>query len=79
MFKRFLPTQEGSIWARFSLIKQETTVEEYCDRFEEWSAPLPHLSDEILENTFTNDLDAIFRTKLFCLEPIGLENMMRVA
>lgn len=79
MFKKFLPIQHGSLCARFLAIRQESTVEEYCDRFEEWSAPLPHLTEEVLENTFTNGLDPEIRTELFCLEPIGLENMTRVA
>lgn len=35
IFKKFLPTQQGSLCARFLAIKQETTVEEYCDRFVE--------------------------------------------
>lgn len=54
-------------------------MEEYCDRFEEWSALLPHLTEEVLENTFSNGLDPVIRTEMFCLEPIGLESMMRVA
>lgn len=52
-------------------------MEEYCDRFEDWSAPLPQLTEEVLENTFTNGLDPEIRTELFCLESIGLESMMR--
>lgn len=79
LFKKFLPSQQGTLCARFLSIQQETTMEEYCNRFEEWSAPLPQLTEEVLENTFTNGLDLEIRTKLFCLEPIGLESMMWMA
>lgn len=54
-------------------------MEEYCDRFEAWSASLSHLTEEVLKNTITNGLDPEIRTELFCLEPIWIESMMRVA
>lgn len=79
LFRRFLPSQHGSLCARFLSIRQEGTVEEYCQRFEEWSAPLPQLSEEVLEDTFTNELDPVIRAEIFCLEPNGLEEMMRMA
>lgn len=41
--------------------------------------PLPRLSDEILENTFMDELVPWVRAKVECREPVGLMNMMEVA
>ncbi|TYK10338.1 Retrovirus-related Pol polyprotein from transposon 297 family [Cucumis melo var. makuwa] len=47
--------------ARFLAVKQKGSVSEYLQKFEELSAPLPEIPEEVLEGTFTNGLDLIIR------------------
>lgn len=47
-----------------------------CEDFEELVALLPHLTDEILENTFMNGLDPVIQSEVRCMKPVGLEDMM---
>lgn len=79
MFKRFRPSQEGSLCARFLAIKQEDTVAEYIKKFKVYSAPLPELPKTILENTFLNDLKPTIRVSVVSRRPIGLEETMTEA
>lgn len=64
---------------RFLAIKQETTVEEYCNWFDKLVAPVPFLQKEVLEETFMNGLSPWLKAKVECLEPIGLTQMMKLA
>lgn len=52
MLEKFRPSQEGSLCARFLAVKQEGNVAEFRKQFETLAAPLPHLAEEMLENTF---------------------------
>lgn len=40
---------------------------------------MPHLSDEILENTFMNGLKPIIKAEVLCFLPVDLEDMMEKA
>lgn len=64
---------------RFLTVKQETTVMKYCEDFEELVAPLPHLTDEILENTFMNGLKLVIKAEVLCFRLVGLKDMMEKA
>ncbi|KAA0053502.1 ty3-gypsy retroelement transposase [Cucumis melo var. makuwa] len=70
---------DGTLVGRFLAIKQETTVEEYCNRFDKLVAPVPFLHKEVLEETFMNGLSPWLKAKVECLEPIGLTQMMKLA
>lgn len=41
--------------------------------------PLPHLSNEVLENTFLNVLDPLIRAKVQCWKASGLQTIMKKA
>lgn len=64
IFDRFQPSQEGNLMSRFLSIKQETTVAEYRKRCEIFSAPVPGLVEEVLENTFLNRLCATVKAEV---------------
>lgn len=41
-------------------------VSEYRQKFKELLAPLPYLSDEVLEGTFSNGLNPMIRAEMTC-------------
>jgi len=54
-------------------------VADFRERFEALSAPLSHLSDEVLESTFLNGLDPEIKAEVLSYEPVGLGQIMRAA
>lgn len=79
LLKRFRRKKTRSVCGRFLAVKLETTVKKYCEEFEELVAPLPHLSDEILENTFINGLKPVMQAEVRCFRPVDPEDMMEMA
>ena len=79
MYNRFRCREHGTSCARFLAIKQEQLVNEYLQRFEEVSAPLLEMAEDVLVGTFTNGLDPIIRTEVFAMRAVGLEEMMDAA
>ena len=75
MYNRFRCREHGTSCARFLAIKQENSVSDYLQRFEELSAPLPEMAEDILVGTFTNGLDPIIRTEVFAMRVVGLEDI----
>lgn len=67
-----LQSRQGTVCDQFLPIKQESSVEEYINLFDKLVVPLPHLSDEILENTFMNGLVPWVRAEVECWESVGL-------
>ncbi|TYK28540.1 transposon Tf2-1 polyprotein isoform X1 [Cucumis melo var. makuwa] len=78
LLERFHSIREGSIYGRFFAIKQTSTVEEYQNLFDNLVAPLTHLSDRVLEETFMNGLVPWIRAEVEYSEPKGLVQMMRL-
>ncbi|MDV3143394.1 MAG: hypothetical protein Q8761_03150, partial [Sweet potato little leaf phytoplasma] len=76
LLKRFLPTKEGSLHERFFAFKQETTIAEYCEKFEDYSAPLDNLDNATLEGKFVDGLKDDIKIKLRVARPIGLDMIM---
>ncbi|KAA0054257.1 ty3-gypsy retrotransposon protein [Cucumis melo var. makuwa] len=79
MYHRFRSREHDTSCARFLAIKQEGTVKEYLQRFEELAAPLPEMAEDVLEGTFTNGPDPRIRTEVFSMWVVGLEDMMEAA
>ncbi|KAA0052305.1 ty3-gypsy retrotransposon protein [Cucumis melo var. makuwa] len=48
----------------FLAIKQEGTVNDYLQKFEELSAPLPEMVEDVLVGTFSNGLDTVIKTEI---------------
>ncbi|TYK13876.1 Ty3/gypsy retrotransposon protein [Cucumis melo var. makuwa] len=79
MLVRFRATREGTLVGRFLTIKQETTVEEYRNRFDTLLAPVASLPTVVLEETFMNGLSPWLKSEVETLEPNGLAQMMKLA
>ncbi|KAA0055700.1 Ty3/gypsy retrotransposon protein [Cucumis melo var. makuwa] len=79
MLVRFRATREGTLVGRFLTIKQESTVEEYRNRFDKLLAPVASLPTVVLEETFMNGLNPWLKSEVETLEPIGLAQMMKLA
>ncbi|TYK05726.1 ty3-gypsy retrotransposon protein [Cucumis melo var. makuwa] len=79
MYNRFRCRDFGTACARFLAIRQVGTVSEYLQKFEELSAPLPEMAEEVLEKTFTNGLDPRIRKEVFSMRAVGLEDLMEAA
>lgn len=74
----FRLVREGPICGQFLAIKQETTVEEYCNLFDKLVALLPHLLKEVLEETFMNGLTPWIKAEVEFWEPVGLPQMIKL-
>lgn len=72
MLIRFRSIRDGTSVGRFLSIKQETTVEEYRNWFDKLLALVAFLQTVVLEETFMNGLSPWLKTKVECLEPVGL-------
>ncbi|KAA0038090.1 ty3-gypsy retroelement transposase [Cucumis melo var. makuwa] len=70
---------DGTLVGRFLTIKQETTVEEYRNRFDKYLALVAFLQTVVLEETFMNELNPWLKTEVEVLEPRGLAQMMKLA
>lgn len=62
--------------ARFLSIKQDGSLEDYRQKFEMYSAPLPGLSEEVMENTFLNGLIPELRAEVISRRPEGLDEIL---
>lgn len=79
IYRRFRCREQGTRCARFLAIRQEGMVNDYLQKFEELSALLPEMAEDVLEGTFTNGLDSIIRMEVFAMRAMGLEDMMDAA
>ncbi|KAA0037088.1 ty3-gypsy retrotransposon protein [Cucumis melo var. makuwa] len=79
MYNRSRSREHRTVCAKFLAVKQEGSVSEYLQRFEELSVPLPEIAEEVLEGTFTNGLDPIIRKEVFSMRAVGLEDMIEAA
>ncbi|KAL0537842.1 hypothetical protein IC582_026831 [Cucumis melo] len=76
---RFQSTREGTVCGRFLRIQQETTVEEYRNRFDKLVAPLSDLEDRVVEETFMTGLFPWIRAEVILCKPKGLAEKMLTA
>lgn len=76
MYNRFRCQEHGTSCGRFLAIKQESSVGDYLQCFEELLAPLPEMVEDVLVGTFKNGLDPVIRTEVFAMRVVGLEDMM---
>ncbi|KAA0041765.1 ty3-gypsy retrotransposon protein [Cucumis melo var. makuwa] len=79
LLTRFCTIGEGTLLGRFLNIKQESTVEEYCNRFDRYLAPVSFLQQVVLEETFMNGLSPWLKEEVDALEPVGLAQKMKLA
>ncbi|KAA0057854.1 ty3-gypsy retrotransposon protein [Cucumis melo var. makuwa] len=65
----FQTVRDGTLVGRFLTIKQETTIEEYRNRFDKYLARVAFLQMIVLEETFMNGLSPWLKTEVEVLEP----------
>lgn len=58
------------------MLKQESTVAEYREKFEDYSAPLENLDNAILEGKFVDGLKEDIKFKLHVCRPVGFDAIM---
>lgn len=78
LLDNFRSSKQGTVYSQFLAIKQESTVEEYRNRFHRLVTPLPQLSDEVLENTFMNGLPLWVRAEVECWASVGLVKKLKM-
>lgn len=76
LFSRFQPPQEGTLMARFLVLKQVSIVADFCKKFEIYSAPIPHVAEDVLKNAFLNGLQPAIRAEVMSRRSMGLEETM---
>ncbi|KAL4033230.1 hypothetical protein IC575_006316 [Cucumis melo] len=76
---RFRSTREGSICGQFLRIQQESSVEEYRNKFDRLMAPVSDLPDRVIEETFMGGLFPWIKAEVEFCRPIGLAEMMLLA
>lgn len=75
----YFPNTLYSLHERFFAFKQETTVAEYREKFEDYSAPLDNLDNATLEGKFVDGLKDDVKIKLRVARAVGLDMMMETA
>ncbi|TYK15159.1 transposon Tf2-1 polyprotein isoform X1 [Cucumis melo var. makuwa] len=71
MLVRFRSIRDDTLVGRFLTIKQETTVEEYRNRFDKFLAPVAFLQPVVLEETFMNGLSPWLKSEVETWSPLG--------
>ena len=74
----FCPTQEGTLYEQFLVVRQEGTVAAYQREFEILANLLKEIY-EVMESPFMNGLLPKVRAKIHLLQPYGLGHMMKMA
>lgn len=63
--------ETGTLHERFFVLKQETTVADYREKFEEYFAPLDNLDDDTLEEKFIDGLRKEIKVEMRINLPLG--------
>ncbi|XP_062088454.1 uncharacterized protein LOC133795014 [Humulus lupulus] len=79
LLRRFRPTHEGSVYDRFFVLQQVTSVQEYRRRFEALAASVEIMGEAALQAAFLKGLKVEIQAPLRILEPNGLLHMMELA
>ena len=77
--RRFKPTRGGTILSQILLLRQNGTVSEYREAFEELSAEVPHVPDDVLEDIFLHGMKRRLREQVVRLRPVGMDEIVEMA
>ena len=61
------------------MVKQETTVEDYLEKYEALASPLCNLPDAVMEGAFMNRLKSEVQVEVRMMKPTNLAQMIEVA
>lgn len=77
--RRFKPTRGGTILSQMLLLRQSGTISEYREQFEELSAEVPHVSNDVLKEIFLHVMKRSLREKVVRLRPLGMDEIVDMA
>lgn len=77
--KRFKPTRGGTILSQMLQLRQTGSISEYRDQFEELSAEVPHVTDDVLEELFLHGMKRSLREQVVRLSPVGMDEIIDMA
>lgn len=60
-------------------LKQTGTISEYREAFEELSAEVPHVPDDVLEEIFLHGMKRVLREQVVRLRPVGMDEIVDMA
>lgn len=79
MFERYQTSKEGNLTRRFLASKHEASYTKYRKQFEKYSAPLPKITEDVLEGKFINGLTRKLKAEVESRNPIRLDAAMKEA
>lgn len=77
--KRFKPTRGGTILSQMLRLRQSGSISEYREAFEELSAEVPHVPDDVLEEIFLHGMKRSLREQVVRLRPTGMDEIVDMA
>lgn len=77
--RRFKPTRGGTILSQMLRLRQTGTVSNYREAFEELSAEVPHVTNDVLEEIFLHGMKRSLREQVVRLRPAGMDEIVDMA
>lgn len=77
--RRFKTTKGGTILSQMLRLRQTGTISEYREKFEELSAEVPHVPNDVLEEIFLHGMKRSLREQVFRLRPMGIDEIVDMA
>lgn len=77
--RRFKPTRGGTILSQMLRLRQTGTISEYREQFEELSAEVPHVTNDVLEEIFLHGMKRSLREQVVRLRPVGMDEIVDMA
>lgn len=77
--RHFKATRGGTIVSQMLRLRQTGTVLEYREQFEELSAEVPHVPNDVLEEIFLHGMKRSLREQVVRLRPLGMDEIVEMA
>ena len=77
--RRFKPSRGGTILSQMLRLRQTGTISEYREQFEELSAEVPHVPNDVLEEIFLHGMKRSLREQVVRLRPMGMDEIVDTA
>ncbi|XP_013594601.1 PREDICTED: uncharacterized protein LOC106321497 [Brassica oleracea var. oleracea] len=77
--RRFKPTKGGTILSQMLRLRQSGSISEYREQFEELSAEVPHVPNDVLEEIFLHWMKRSVREQVVRLRPVGMDEIVDMA
>lgn len=77
--RRFKPTRGGTVLSQMLRLRQTGNISEYREQFEELSAEVPHVPNDVLEEIFLHGMKRSLREQVVRLRPVGMDEIVDMA